>query len=717
MPGFVYARWFEGAGAVAPGELDRDALLDEIAADVIERGDMPGALARVTSTGFAMSGAREAGGTRAVIEALRRIKRLKMSSCGQAAMYEHISGKLGEIVKLEKAALEEASRQVATSGDGDDGALLQDSFAARAAFLGSLPGGIDAAMEELAGYELISPEARASFEELRSWLSGQVVESYLGPAAAALAVLDGPGRQRLRECLDAVSSLLEQRRTGGPSDGTPSEGVAGWPEEGAAAGVLERFGDLLPGDPGDPGDLDGVLRRLASRISAVEDLVGSMPEAQCDQLRDLMGKTFADLDLRWQAERMVGNLRRCFPELAWGKSRAMSGPGRLDLVEGTEVMQELAEIEQLEEVLSRVRSPGELLHVDLGKVAELLGPAPASSLQRLTSAARLLFDARLMEVRDGSCRLSPEGMRKVGAGVLADLFASVGGSSMLSRGDHDTGLVSERGAGRRAEPGIEELTRPYEHGDQLSVNLGKTFKNALVRSASRGRTPLAPLEVAAADFEVDTGGDLAGASTVIALDVSLSMPMHGCFGAAKKVAIAVHALVAARYPRDFLGLVAFSDRAREMDPADLVGISWDFVQGTNVQHALAVSRRMLARRRGVRQVLVVTDGEPTAHLEPDGELFFCHPPGARTVDATMREVSRCAADGIVVNTFMVGALAAGTHLAETEAASGDPRAPIPGELVRRLVSSGAGRVMLTDAGDLGRHVLVDFVSGRRGVRQ
>ncbi len=714
MPRFVYARWSLGAGTAVPEARDRDALLGKIADDLIERGDMPGALARVVSTGFQTASAGAAGGTRQVIDALRTLRGLKVRSSGQVAMFERVSERLAEVIRLEKEALEDVARHAASSGDGAASALLQESLAERAAFLSGLPCGIDSLMEELESYELLSPEARASFDDLRSWISRQVAESYFGQAAAALGDLGEPGRRRLSECLDAMSSLLEQRRTGTSSDAGGEHG--GWSTAGgsAASSILERFGDLLPDGAG---DLAGVIRRLASRISAVQDVVASMPEAESEQLRGLIDKALVDLDLRWQAERLVGNLRRAFPDLAWGKSRVVSGARQLDLVEGAEVMKELAEIEQLEEVLSRVRSPGELIHVDLGKVAELLGPGPASSLERLSSAARSLLDARLMEVRDGSFRLSPEAIRKVGAGVLADLVSSMGSSALAPKGEHDAGLARDRGREQRGQD-AEEWTRPYEHGDQLRVNLGQTFKNALVRSASRdqrGPISLAPLKLLAADFEVDMSGDLTGASTVIALDVSLSMPMHGSFTAAKKVAIAVHALAATRFPRDFLRTIVFSERAREVDPADLVGISWDFVQGTNVQHALALARRMLAQRRGSRQVLIITDGEPTAHLEPNGEVFFCHPPHPTTVEATMQEVARCAAQGIVVNTFMLGPSASRQHVQAAEVGSGDPRGPRSGDLLQRLIDSGAGRVMFTTARNLGRHVLVDFVSERRGV--
>ena len=157
------------------------------------------------------------------------------------------------------------------------------------------------------------------------------------------------------------------------------------------------------------------------------------------------------------------------------------------------------------------------------------------------------------------------------------------------------------------------------------------------------------------DFEVERTENLTRSSTVLMLDLSLSMPMRDNFLAAKKVAMALHSLISSQFPRDFLGIVGFSEVARELKPEQLPEVSWDFVYGTNMQHAFLLSRRLLARQTGTKQIIMITDGEPTAHIEPDGEVFFNYPPVPETVEATLREVARCTRDGIRINTFMLDA--------------------------------------------------------------
>jgi uncharacterized protein with von Willebrand factor type A (vWA) domain len=189
-------------------------------------------------------------------------------------------------------------------------------------------------------------------------------------------------------------------------------------------------------------------------------------------------------------------------------------------------------------------------------------------------------------------------------------------------------------------------------------------------------------------------------STVLMLDLSLSMPMRDNFLAAKKVAMALHSLISMQFPRDYLGLVGFSEVAREIKPQDLPEVSWDFVYGTNMQHAFQISRRLLARQSGTKQIIMITDGEPTAHFEPGmAEPFFSYPPVRETVDATLREVVRCTREGIRINTFML-----------------DPTGHLR-TFVEKLTRLNRGRAFFTTPETLGDYVLVDFIEQKRELRR
>jgi len=202
-----------------------------------------------------------------------------------------------------------------------------------------------------------------------------------------------------------------------------------------------------------------------------------------------------------------------------------------------------------------------------------------------------------------------------------------------------------------------------------------------------------------ADFAVRETRELSSAATVLLVDMSRSMLLRGCFMAAKKVAVALDTLIRTRYPRDELHVVGFAYHAREIRPGALASLSWHgYEYGTNLQHGLLLSRRLLARSHATnREIVVITDGEPTAHFQ-DGEVEFSYPPTRRTILETLKEVGRCTREGITINTFMLERSRALT------------------EFVDRMTALNRGRAFYATPERLGEYVLVDFV-GRRTSRR
>jgi uncharacterized protein with von Willebrand factor type A (vWA) domain len=236
-------------------------------------------------------------------------------------------------------------------------------------------------------------------------------------------------------------------------------------------------------------------------------------------------------------------------------------------------------------------------------------------------------------------------------------------------------------------------SKPYEYGDPFNLDIHRTIRNAIRRTG--GGTPV---RLAPDDFEVERTENLTRTSTVLMLDLSLSMPMRDNFLPAKKVAMALHSLISSQYPRDYLGIVGFSEVARELKASQLPEVSWDFVYGTNMQHGFAIARRLLAKQTGTKQIIMITDGEPTAHITSSGDVFFNYPPVRETVDATLREVARCTREHIRINTFM---LDANSYLKA---------------FVERLTQMNRGRAFFTTPETLGDYVLVDFIEQRRALR-
>jgi uncharacterized protein with von Willebrand factor type A (vWA) domain len=443
---------------------------------------------------------------------------------------------------------------------------------------------------------------------------------------------------------------------------------------------MEEYGEFFPDNPQ---TLDELLEQMARQMAAMQQFLNSLSPEQRAQLKALSDQLLDDMDLRWQMDQLGQHLRAAQPQAGWGDSWQTTGSGPMGMGEAAELMDRLGNIDQLENLMRSAANPGALAEADIEVASELLGPDGARSLERLAELTRMLQDAGLVETREGRLELTPRGLRAVGQRALSDLFARLSKDRL---GRHQA---------EREGPGHERTfdAKQYEFGDPFHLDIERTIRNAIARTG--GGTPV---HLDPEDFAVERTEVLTRTSTVLLLDLSLSMPMRDNFLAAKKVALALHALITSRYPRDYLGIVGFSQVARPLRPEQLPEVSWDFVMGTNMQHALLLARRQLARQSGTKQIVMITDGEPTAHLEADGGVFVSYPPVRETVRATLAEVARCTAEGIRINTFMLDAT------------------PELQAFVERMARMNRGRVFLTTPENLGSYVLVDVLEQKRALR-
>jgi uncharacterized protein with von Willebrand factor type A (vWA) domain len=655
MPGsFRYSRW---DGTQAGFALDGDDVLGELADDVLYHGDLHAALRRLLQSGFRDRDQRDVAGLREILERLRRRRQAELERSDLGSVYGGIARELREIVEQERQELDRLA--------GTDPAAAAD----RSMALDLLPSDLAGQVRSLRQYEFASDQAAERFDRLLEELRRQLVASQFNRMAGAMSSMGPEETARLKDMLAALNALLDARARGEPG------------EERRFADFMARFGDFFPGDPG---SLDELLEQLARQMAAMQALLNSMTPEQRAELAALADELLGDLDLRWQLDQLGHSLQAAFPGMGWERSYEPRGMDPLSLLEGARLMDRLGQLDELEHLLRSAMVPGALTEVDLEAARDLLGDDTARSLERLAELTRLLEEAGLIEQREGRYELTPLGMRRIGQRALADLFGCLAKDRL---GGHEID---------RSGPGVERTyeSKPYEFGDPFHLDIGRTVRNA-VRRSGRG----VPVRLDPEDFEVDGTETRTRSSTVLALDLSLSMPMRDNFLAAKKVAMALHALISSKYPQDYLGLVGFSEVARTLRPEQLPEVSWDFVWGTNLQHALLLARRLLARQPGSRQVILVTDGEPTAHVLPDGEVFFHYPPTRETIEATLLEAARCTAEGIRINTFMLDA---------TERLR---------SFVERLARLNRGRVFLTTPDTLGSYVLVDFLEHKRGLRR
>jgi uncharacterized protein with von Willebrand factor type A (vWA) domain len=660
---YAYSAW---DGSQESSGFDPDALLGELTDELLAGGDLDAALRRLLRSGIQTQDGERTMGMREMLDRLGRRRAELLAQGDPDGRLARIAEALDDIVREERAAIDELEDEARSSGDERRASVTSEVAAERRIALDLLPGDTPSRVRELQRYEFVSSEARERFHALVEELRQEVADTYFRGMSDAVRSADPEQLTRLRDAFDRLNRMIEQRARGEALD--PS-----------FEAFMEEFGDLFPGAT----TLDELLEQLAGRMAAAEAMWRSMSREQRDELRSLAESLLEDMDLRWQVERLAHNLQQAVPDAGWGDRHRFTGDAPLGFGEATDLAEQVASIERAEELLRSAASPASLGEIDLEEVGRLVGDDVARSMARLAQLARELEDAGYIEHRGGHTELTPRGVRRLGQRALADLFSQLRKDRI---GDHQS---TWSGSGHDRE----ETSRPFEYGDPFTLDLTRTVHNALRRSGTG-----VPVHLAASDFEIVETEALSRSATVVAVDLSMSMPMRDNFVPAKKMAMALQALISTRFPRDYLGIVGFSAVAREIPPEELPTAMWDYVYGTNLQHALLLARTMLAHQHGTKQIIVVTDGEPTAHIAPDGEVQFSYPPVPETLRRTMAEVVRCTRAGITINVFAL-------DIEHTQ---------FP--FVEQIARVNGGRTFSTTPEALGSYVLVDFLRHRRTLR-
>ena len=670
---YDYSGW---DGTQEFSDLDVDDLLSALTDDLLKGGDLDDALRNLLRSGMRTADGEQIPGLTELLAKLRRRRAELLAEGDPDGRMAQISERLDEIEGEERAAIDELVEEATSSGDERRAEVTGDVATERRMALDLQPGDPGGRIQSLQNYDFVSSEARQQFEELVEELRREMADTFFEGASDALSSMSPEQMARMRDAYDALNQMLEQRERGDELDPSFEQ-------------FMEQYGDLFPGDPEDLGEL---LEQLAQRMAAASAMLASMTPGERAQLQELMDELLSDMDLSWQINRLAGNLRGAFPDEQWDRRTPFGGGEGMGLAETADMFQRLGELDQLEKMLSGASQPGALADIDLDRVRDLLGKEASASLGELQRLARRLEEAGLVEQREGRLELTPKGLRQIGQRALEDLFKHLSKDRLGGHGLAKIGTGHERA----------EDTKPYEIGDPFNLNIERTMRNALRRQVSQGELDTGgrpgvrfPVRLSPEDFEVERTEHQSQCATVLLIDLSLSMPLRDNFLAAKKVALAMQALISGQFPRDYLGIIGFSERAREIRPEELPAVSWDYVYGTNMQHALLLARRQLARHHGTRQIVMITDGEPTAHLQADGGVFFNYPPAAATVEATLLEVLRCSQEGIRINTF---ALDATGHLRN---------------FVEKITQLNRGRAFFTTPDTLGDYVLVDFIENRR----
>jgi len=588
-----------------------------------------------------------------------------------------IRRELEEIVAEERTGVERRlDRAAVTSGDEATAAqdaqlrdMLRDAAARRLDQLDGLPSDVGERIRGLQDYDFLEPNARERFDDLVKRLQGQVLDQFVSGMSEAIRSMSPEDLAANREMVRDLNELIRERIGGRAPDATA---------------FLAEHGRFFPGAR----TFDDVIDQLAERMAAMQSLMRSMSPDQRAELQSMMEALLRDDRLLVDLAQLASNLDLLLPG-GLGDRVPFGGEEPLGLDGALAQIARLGALDRLEEALSDVEGPGDLASIDRDEVRDLLGDDAARDLGALDDLARRLEEAGYL-TRDGErLELTPRGSRRIGQKVLDDLFAR------LQRDAFGGHRVDRAGRGGERD----EATKPYEFGDPFHLDLRGTLFNALGREenapAARAGTGDRRVRLAPSDFEVHRTEELTPTSTVLLVDMSRSMLLRGCFLAAKKVAVALDTLIRTQYPRDHLSVIGFAYYAREIRPGALAELTWhDSEYGTNLQHGLLLARRILEKNPAVnKEIVVITDGEPTAHFE-NGQVEFNYPPTRRTIEETLREVQRCTKEGITINTFML------------------ERSRALAEFVAHLTRLNRGRAFYATPEHLGEYVLVDFVSRR-----
>jgi uncharacterized protein with von Willebrand factor type A (vWA) domain len=667
---YRYSRW-DGTQNLPP--FDADDVLEALGEDVLAEGDIRRALQRLMQRGMQGRRGGDVPGLRQIMDRLRQRRREELEQSNLGGVLDDIKERLDKIVEAERGGIEQRLTDAenraldAPPGDEQDQARMAEQVLRRTAQqrkdrLDSLPRDVAGQMHALRDYEFMDPGARDAFQQLSDELRQQVLETYFQGLKEGVQGVTPEQLGGVRDMVKDLNELLEKHATG--SD-TPQD----------FAGFMAKHGQYFP-----PGieDVDQLIDHMHRQASQMASLLNSMSPEMRAELQQMMDDLLRDDRLRWDMARLAGNLQALRPDMNFGEPYPFSGDEPMGLPQAMAAIDRQQRFDEMEETLNAARDPDGLDQIDEELLRDLAGDDSAEDLEQLRELTRALEEAGYLERDGGRLELTPRAARKLGMRALTEIFSKL-------RRDSFGGHARPR-SGFGGEPTDE--SKPLEFGDPFAIDLNRTLFNAMAREG-----PGTPMRISPDDFEVHRSEETTVSSTVLLLDMSRSMLLRGCSTAAKRVAMALHTLIHTKYPRDRLFVVGFAYYARQIKPEAIATLSpYEFEYGTNLQHALIIARQLLGRRHGGnKEIVVITDGEPTAHIA-NGQVEFAYPPTIRTMQSTLREVGRATKEGIVINTFML------------------ERSRYLSEFVDLMSRINRGRAFYVEPENLGEYVLVDYVS-------
>jgi uncharacterized protein with von Willebrand factor type A (vWA) domain len=694
---YGYSRW-DGTQRIEG--LDADDILNALADDYMEDGNLQQALRRLMQDGIRGEDGQRTMGLRELMERMRNMRNEQLNRYNMASgVMDDLREKLEEIKRLEREGIqrrldgeqsqpsqssqssqpsdqqqspdqqETSGGQQGQSGEGNDDLtpeqkrrMLEMIAKRKQDYLDKLPKDIPGQIKGLSEYDFMDDEAREKFKELMDSLQQQMMQQFFQGMQQSLQNMTPEDIAKLREMIRDLNKMLRERQQGLEPD---------------FDSFMQKHGEYFPG----VNSLDDLIEQMQQQMAAMQGIMDNLSPEQRQELQNLMEQLMGDDRIRVDLMELAMNLEALSPMEQMRTRFPFRGDESLPLNEAMRMMGRLQQMEGLEDQLQEARRLDNLDAIDSEKVKDLLGDEEYQSVEQLKELMKILEEAGYIQKRGNRWELTARGIRKIGQKALQDIF------NKLKRDGFGRHISPFRGVGGERT----DESKAYQFGDPFLLDLEKTLMNALHRRGTG-----TPVGLEKDDFEVYRTEFTTQSSTVLMVDLSMSMVYNGCQPAAKKVAVALESLIRSQFPRDNLYVVGFSYVAREYKPEELVEMGrYDNSTGTNMAHAFMLARQLLSRHHGVnKQIILITDGGPTVWLE-DGEWLFGYPPNPYAEQQTLLEVQRCTREGITINTFMLE----------------DDRWMVA--FVNQLSSVNHGRTFYADKYNLGEYLLVDYLNSKR----
>ena len=702
-------------------DLHAEDILAEISEDLMEFGDLQQALRYLMQRGMDGDEGSTLRGLREMLKQLKEQRRDRLERYDMGSILDDIREQLEDILRMEQETIDEwvdrkapdgdadparhssdagpdAPSTAGSDGNSDRGDMLEDILGKdyqqkhpsevgqdggeasggegepqfsdkllgnigeqNREFMQNLPDDPAGQVRALQDYEFLNADAQKAFLKLLEQLKSAMTQSFFNDIQNMVNQMSDGDMQRMSDMVRDLNEMLS-RKVGGEDPGFDA--------------FMEKYGDMFGDNP--PQSLDEMLQMMQQQMAATQSMLNSMSAEQQDQLQQLMQDKFGNPELQSELAKLSKELQFLNQD---GRRYDFSGDESIDLQSAMELMREMNELDKLEQQMQRAQYDGKVDSIDPNKVEELLGEDARESLDEMNKLLEILEKAGYVRKGEDRWELTPRGTRTLGQKALGEIYARLKKQSLGNHAVPEEGRFGER---------VED-SKPYEYGDPLHLHMPRTIRNAIDREG-----PGAPVKLVLDDFEIYRSELITQTATVLMVDLSWSMALRGSFQSAKKVAMALHNLIKTSFPRDSLYVLGFSALAHEIKAHDLPYLQYDdYLLGTNMQHALILAEKMLAKhQQGSKQIIMITDGEPTAHLE-NGQPVFAFPPTPTTFKKTLRAIRSCTSKGITINTFMLD------------------QSYYLKAFVEQMTKINGGRVFYTEPQNLGEYILVDYVQNKR----